>query len=152
MGDTVLGNIEINKSRLIVETNSLERSELMKEIIEERLGDKAHYQTQEISSLQKMLEEHESTASNSEAIDITNSPEVRAELEELVRQHWHNWLDMTVPALGNITPRKAAKSKIGREKLEALFSHFEEMNARDPGSHNNCDINFLRRELRLDKN
>ena len=45
---------------------------------------------------------------------------------ELARRHWDAWLDTKVPALGNKTPRQAAKTASGRERLEALFAGYSQ--------------------------
>ena len=53
-------------------------------------------------------------------------PEQFAELEEeFQRQQWEAWVDQPVPALNNRTPREAARSAGGRERLEALLADFE---------------------------
>ncbi len=43
----------------------------------------------------------------------------------LTAQHWDDWLDMRVPALGHLTPREAAETPAARERLTALLDHFE---------------------------
>ena len=45
--------------------------------------------------------------------------------EEMTRRHWREWLDTRVPALANKTPRQAARTPGGRERLEALLAQFE---------------------------
>jgi hypothetical protein len=45
-------------------------------------------------------------------------------MREMNERHWAGWLDDRVPALGNVTPREAAKSRRGRERLEALLADF----------------------------
>ena len=54
--------------------------------------------------------------------------------EEMTRRYWESWLDTRVPALGNKTPREAARSAGGRERLEALLSGFEQHDADRPSS------------------
>ena len=49
---------------------------------------------------------------------------------EFYEQHYRRWLDEPVPALGNRTPREAARLKTGRPKLVALLQEFENMAAR----------------------
>jgi hypothetical protein len=43
----------------------------------------------------------------------------------MTREQWGSWLDTRVPALGNKTPRQAARTAGGRERLEALLGQFE---------------------------
>lgn len=40
-------------------------------------------------------------------------------------RHWHRWVDEPVPALNGRTPRQAAATPEGRERLEALLTDFE---------------------------
>ena len=50
----------------------------------------------------------------------------------MFRQHWADWLDTRVPALGDKTPRQAAPTAGGRERLEALLAGFERDSAHGP--------------------
>ncbi len=76
------------------------------------------------------------------------TPEVQAKLQEMSEQHWRGWLDTAIPALKDQTPREAAKTATGRERLEALLWQFEEqsgsLQAFAP------DVKALRQELGLD--
>lgn len=49
--------------------------------------------------------------------------------------------------LNNQTPRQAAKSMEGRERLEALFLHYEDVDARSSDNLFKPDIDSLRKEL-----
>jgi len=51
-------------------------------------------------------------------------PEVQEALRGFLARHWENWLDSKLPALRFETPRQAAKTPAGRERLEALFAEF----------------------------
>jgi hypothetical protein len=53
-------------------------------------------------------------------------PEVQAEvLGRFYEEHYRKWLDQPVPALGDRTPRHAAKLKTVRPKLITLLKDFE---------------------------
>ena len=60
---------------------------------------------------------------------------------------WDDWLDERVPALNNKTPRQAAKTREGRERLEALFAEFTWRAQRQPPQR--IDVAALRRKLGL---
>jgi hypothetical protein len=62
------------------------------------------------------------------------SPELQAIEEEMSRRHWEAWLDMRVPALGNKSPRQAARTVRGRERVEALLAEFERQAANERAS------------------
>lgn len=58
--------------------------------------------------------------------DSPRPAELQAIEAELARKHWDAWLDTKVPALGNRTPRQAAKTSSGRERLEALLADYSQ--------------------------
>ena len=61
--------------------------------------------------------------------------EERAMIREMLERHYHAVLDEPVPMLGDVSPRKAAKTEKGREKLILWLKHIENANARqDPHS------------------
>jgi hypothetical protein len=61
--------------------------------------------------------------------------EERAIVQASLDRHYANLLDQPVPMLGNITPRRAAKSVNEREKLVTWLKRLENTTARhDSGS------------------
>ena len=52
-------------------------------------------------------------------------PEVREQISEILAQHWENWINDKIPALGGKTPKQAVKSADGREAVEALLKEAE---------------------------
>lgn len=80
--------------------------------------------------------------------DLNDLPEVQEMMRQMGETHWENWLDTPLPILKNKSPRKAASTAAGREKLEALFLDFE----RRAGNRNSPfdpDINHLKQVLGL---
>ena len=59
---------------------------------------------------------------------------------------YKEWLDSKIPALNHVTPREAAKTVAGRERLEALFVDFHQKNL---SGFSDCpvDLHYLRQEL-----
>ena len=45
-------------------------------------------------------------------------------MRAFMARHWEAWLETKLPALRFETPRQAAKTPAGRERLEALFTEF----------------------------
>jgi hypothetical protein len=74
-----------------------------------------------------------------------DDPRIRAALEEHARKHWESWFDIAIPALGDITPREAAKSDKGRVLLESLLQEYENNSVEGDLFH--PDIPHLKREL-----
>ncbi len=63
---------------------------------------------------------------NDDDEDEEDIPEEFSEgLTKYLERYYIKWCDQEIPALGNITPRQAIKTKEGREKLEALLVQFE---------------------------
>jgi hypothetical protein len=69
------------------------------------------------------------------------------EYRALARQHEDRWLADTIPALGGMTPRRAAHEN--REELVALLRDFEVIQRRSPTPFD-MDLDRIRRELGLD--
>ena len=76
------------------------------------------------------------------------TPEIHALEAELTQRHWDAWIDTKVPALGHRTPRQAAKTVKGRERLEALLSDFSRAAERTASTFQ-PDLADLRRRLGL---
>ena len=127
--NTTLGTLSISESRLVVEVNSARRRRRIEKEIAKRLGSAATLVDATVADIAEALERRAQSASGSAAIvpqqdAAPASPELQAIEAELARQHWDAWLDTKVPALGNRTPRQAAKTASGRERLEALLSGY----------------------------
>ena len=149
-----MGTIEINENRMNVEVNSVNRAETIKKEIKKRLGKRAAYQTSVITSIPKMMEKlresgaaslspEEQTAQH----ELMQLPEVKTKFAEMAKNHWDSWVDIPVPALGNLTPREATNDPVGREKLDGLFLHFESMNRSQGINEFSPDIAKLKKIL-----
>jgi hypothetical protein len=129
--NTTLGTLRVNESQLIVEVNSARRRRRIEKEIAKHLGSTATLVDTTVTDITEVLDERRSSASASlaslQSQDIAPSPpELQAIEAELARRHWDAWLDTKVPALGNRTPRRAAKSASGRERLEALLADYSQ--------------------------
>ena len=150
--NTSLGTVRVASTRLEAEVNSERRARRLRKEVERRLRGRVLFLRQETTSVEALLRKPngaETLAARKEADDLQKLPEVRARLREMEERHWKAWLDQPVPALGGLTPRAAAATPIGRERLEALLNDFEFRNRqRDPDQR--TDIGRLRRALGLD--
>src|ERR1051326_1589751 len=156
-GKVLLGNIKIDRDRLIAEVNSNRRAERIRRLIERRLGSGARHKTTVIESIESQFQERWKAAvggTGSEMNDTEHSgalsidaPEVRALMGEKAKQYWDAWFDLPVPALDDMTPRQAAKTQEGRELLESLLLLYEHHSDADSGNALRPDIAALRREL-----
>ena len=146
-----MGHITLLPGRLILETNSTERTTAGKELLNNYLGKAIRFQQtvlevpeQKIKSLAR-----NDDLSNSLDSEIAIS-EIQEYMDELVQGYWNNWFDNPIPDLGNKTPRQAAKTKLGRERLEALLLYYEHKGQQEnQAKFFKPDIALLRKELNL---
>ncbi len=140
--NTILGHIVINGDQLTIDVNSQKRANAIRRKIERHLGKRAEFRNEVIQSTEKLLEEMQNSPPDekqktamqeSEAFQAI--PEVRQKLEEMTEQHWKSWLDEPIPALRDQTPREAAKTAAGRERLEALLWHYEWQSDKHKSGH-----------------
>jgi hypothetical protein len=59
-------------------------------------------------------------------------PEALVAMRQFRERHMLAWLDESIPALGGLTPRVAARSARSRSQLEALLKEFDQHEARLP--------------------
>lgn len=135
--NTTLGHLRIEGKRLTAEVNSAKRAATLRKLIEQRLGDTAHVKPSIVQSVQSLLEREPTPQEQAqrrqrerEQVEFAAQPEVQAALREYLRNHYRNWVDEKLPALGNRTPRKAVRDPDGREAVEALISQIERDGAR----------------------
>jgi hypothetical protein len=151
--NTILGTLRLEAGRLVVDVNSTRRAERVKREIARRVPDAAilvDTQVVDPSDALAARQRERASGARDDKPPRETPPQLRALEEDLLHRHWEEWLDARVPALGNKTPRQAARSVSGRERLEALLAQFE----RDAeGSHRSAsaDVAFVRSELGLTK-
>jgi hypothetical protein len=63
---------------------------------------------------------------------------------------WENWFDESILALKNKTPREAATTKEGGERLESLFLYDQRNDLERDSNPFKADILYLKRELGID--
>jgi len=148
--NTTLGTIAIDGEPLQIDVNSRRRARRIEREIAKRLGSDAVLESRTAEPVEELLEERRSSPGD-RIVDLENErlqqqPEVQEYLRQRGERHWEAWLDTPVPALGNQTPRQAAGSPAGRERLEALFTQFAWRIARSPNEMS-PDIQMLRSRL-----
>lgn len=153
--NTVLGTIEIETGRLTVSVNSAQRARTIRAEIERRMTDNARFRLDEISDLDAMLNQqgHQGDGSDPPREELMSHPEVRRQIEQMLRKHWESWADQKIPLLGDRTPRQAVNTRDGRESVEALLRDAENICAADPirSTFEKELIDDVRRRLKLDK-
>jgi len=150
--NTSLGHIEIRSGALEVEVNSEKRAAKIRREIQRRLGDDCSFQKEERQAIEDLLrQENRDVGRDKQRARESGGmpPEFRAAIKDQMRAYWDAWLDIPVPALKNQTPRKAARTLEGRERLEALLMTFEVRNESGIQPELRPDVAGLRRKLGL---
>jgi hypothetical protein len=151
--NTTLGTLQLNGARLVAEVNSARRRNRIAKEIARRFGNTATLVETKITDVMKELESRRDQRAKAGGTATSpapaRTPEIEALEAELARKHWDAWIDTKVPALGNRTPRQAAKTTRGRERLTALLADFARTGERSPSAAR-PDVEALRRRLGLD--
>ena len=130
--NTILGRLVVDAGVLVAEVNSSKRANRLTREIRKRFGDHARLVDRRVHDLEADLRDRQRARSRGTVItptasdDPPNAPELQALTDEMTRRHWMAWLDERVPALANKTPRQAARTAKGRERLLALLGGFDQ--------------------------
>lgn len=103
----------------------------------------------QVKSAQSAIEEARARQDFTQATDSAEIPGLAAAERELMERHYREWLDVPVPALGNRTPREAAKMKHLRARLRDLVESIENQAEHEARRGRGFDVAFMRKELGL---
>lgn len=125
--NTVLGHIKIKERSMTVEVNSENRAAQFEIILEKRLVGKYKLRAKVIESLENQMRDRSprSIDADAEHEALQNHPDAQAQMKKMMAAHWGGWISSPIPALGDISPIKAIKTKQGRESVDALLNQFE---------------------------
>ena len=117
---TIIGFATVSDGGLKVVTNSLPRAEMLRALVESTCGGTIRHRARDHTDPRAL-------ARRPQAASRTESPpeEVAQMLLGLKRRHYDAWVDAPIPALGNLTPREAARRPKERRRLEALLRDME---------------------------
>lgn len=155
LNNTILGHIVIKGNELTAEVNSTKRADFFRSLVENRIQTGIRYKATLITSMETALEESRADKNSKGHLDqeklLEENPELREHLSQMAAAHWKEWVNTKIPALGNKTPKQAAKTKDGREMLEALLTQFE----RNTVDHPQPGVTLLifediRKQLKMD--
>jgi hypothetical protein len=146
-GPTVLGRIELDGAALSLSVNSRERLEKGKRLLGKALRGVARHRLDSLEDMDLALE-RAAEEGPGEPPDAPMSAEQAAAVGEYLRQHYTAWMDTRLPALGGKTPRKAVRTRAGREQVRALLDEMERRTLAMPGGET-MDFTAIREELGL---
>jgi hypothetical protein len=144
-----LGTIVLEDRRVVFETTSQKRAEKAREGLPTLLGDSVRFRAIRYEDVGQALKRGPAPAKKKKIPEIP--ADVQAEvLGRFYDEHYHKWLDEPVPALGDRTPRHAAKLKTVRPKLITLLKDFESHSERQRRSGEIAyDFSWMWKELGL---
>ncbi len=117
------GTIFIEERRVVFETASQKRAEKARDLLPDLMRGSVRFKAISYEDVEQAIRRAPRKAEKKEPeIPIE---EQRKVLGEFYEQHYRKWLDEPLPALGNRTPRHAARLKTVRPKLVALLKEFE---------------------------
>jgi hypothetical protein len=133
-GATVLGTLELKGRTLTLQVNSEPRAERGRAMLEPLLEGLVSPPLIERQTLEQALAEHGMRGSAPTSSGLSRKEERRLIHTQLDR-HYRQQLDEPVPMLGDISPRKAAKTAKGRAKIASWLKFLENRTAQqDPGT------------------
>ncbi len=150
---TSLGSLSIHESHVVAETNSVARALKLKN---KRLrgGFSRHlsYERIEVRDFETLPppSKEEQERFEREQQELMSNPEVREALRQQAEDYYHHdWMTQKIPVLGSRTPPQAAKTRKGREQLEALLAGLERDQKARGDEPYQVDVDGLRRKLGL---
>ena len=148
-GRTVLGNVELTENAVVVSVNSMARAERVTALLRTALGGLVAAPLTQIQRIEQMLAEQQDRPRPASDIPL----EIQTKLiHAALDKQYRALLDQPVPMLGNRTPRAAARTAHGREKLAAWLKHLENRSRQQPNAGDpmaSYDFAWLWRELKV---
>ena len=157
----ILGDIILKGNSLLLETRSEQKFEFAKQMTEEYFGNMLTLQKEAVQNLAQELKNEDSNSDldydYEDDDDLDNEdipPEVYQELmHKVLDEHYHKFIDESIPLLNGHTPREAAKKPGLRPQLLDLIKghiHNNETLGRDKGNEP-YDLSWLLDELGLEE-
>jgi len=146
--NTVVGTAGLRSGRLNVETNSRQRADTLRALLEEQVGDLLEHRSRDHADPTALLDERLAAEPDDEEAEEALGEEELEVMRAFKQQHMEGWLDESIPLLDDATPRKAARDPALRRRLEVLVKEMECREARLPEAER-FDVAGLRRELGL---
>lgn len=130
-GQRVLGNVELKGRFLHLSTNSAARAQKGTVLIRKELGDLVRTPLTDIRTIEQMMAERPPREHGEAASEVP--PEIAEQVvHQFMDRQYRETLDQPVGMLGNKTPRQAAKSAAGRQKVAEWLKYLENQSANQP--------------------
>ncbi|SFA62046.1 hypothetical protein SAMN04487972_14318, partial [Paracoccus halophilus] len=149
-GETVLGTLELKGKALLVSVNSARRAKKVEALVSKAVGALLKPPLTTIRTIEQMMAARRSDESGDAADDIP--PGIMQQIaRDYMDRHYRETLDAPLPMLGGKSPRQAARSAVGREKVVEWLKYLENGNARrEGGAIAEYDFGWMWAELGLE--
>ena len=152
----ISGTLELKSGVLMLITNSLERAERGRDVLQVLLHNLIGPALSKLQTPEQLMadETHQQGDRKRDPTD-TIDPKIAAEIiHSTLDQHYRQCLDEPIPALDNKTPRQCARSKMGREKVIEWLKYLEnnELHRAADQGQEPYDSSWMWDELKLAKN
>lgn len=132
-GATVLGNVEITGKAVTLSVNSQGRATRGQAMLEAALGGLVRAPLVERQTVEQMMAASPRRTAKNSAPPPLPPDELKRVVHQGLTDHYRRTLDEPIPALGNRSPRQAAKTARGRDKVVAWLKKLENSSGRqDP--------------------
>jgi len=148
---TILGTITLEKDSLLLQTNSRNRLEKGKQLIQKLLGIAAKHEKDTIESVEEFLKRNKKELKDTKS--VAPSPEIKKIERTFLEDYYRQWVDEPLPSLGGRTPREASRIPQLRGKLMELFKQLEQSAIRlaEEKGFDPIDLHEIRQILNLDE-
>lgn len=147
--NTIIGAAEIDGDALRLSTNSVERADALRAIVEQACAGFVTFRAREHADPEAALRRGGPPGGLGSGGEGEEQPELQAMVRAVKEKHYQAWLGERIPALGGLTPREAARGKAkDLRALALLVAEIENHEARLPEGQR-FDVVGLRRELGL---
>lgn len=151
--DLLIGSIEVGGNCMLVEAMSMPRFTRIGARLAESLGNLVSLADQEtLRMTPELIARRSAEAGDVEGSTREVPPDIQRELvHRTLEQHYREWPDEDVPALGGMTPREAVTDPEGRARVISLLREIENSTASGPEPMRSFDLGFLWDDLGLDR-
>lgn len=150
MHQTVLGSIRLESGVLLLETNSAARAERGRAMLAEALQGLVGAPLTVTRSVDQALKENAKRSPKIPEPEPFSPAEVEAIKGEFLARHYRDVLSQPLPMLDGKTPRQAARTKRGRERVAEWLKYLENQSARQPDTEGlDLDFGWMWEELKI---
>jgi hypothetical protein len=143
------GSLAIENNKLRLETNSEDRLQRGRRLLEKNAGDWLKHLEDQVDSFDDMKRRLMSDSSDRPARRVPTKEESEI-LRRYKQEHYAHWADEPLPALSGRTPREAVHTREGRMEVENLLRLFENEEERErKAGEPAIDFSSLRADLGL---